>query len=173
MCRLLRYKFLWLIAIIVAVNCFSTRAVAQGCQGADGTGIFTGSIANRDNGTLCANSPVQPALLEIDISNVDESGTIEFEINWDDGSAPQRVPGIRTNANRFFASVSHNFPPNGAQVKCEYRPDVRLVYNGTVCAATLGVPPRFVRWNTDDQQTGELALLETITNVNEYLVCAG
>lgn len=173
MCHLLRYKFLWFISIVIAVGCISSNVAAQGCNGQNGTGIFTGSIANRDNGTICANNPIQPALMEIDISNIDESGTIEFEINWDDGSAPQRVNGIKIGANRFFASASHLFPPNGAQVKCEYRPDVRLVFNGTVCFATLGVPPRFVRWNTDDQQTGDLSLLETITNVNEYLVCAG
>ena len=173
MCLALRYRFFWILSFIIALNCSFQETFAQGCNGADGTGIFTGSIANRDNGTICANNPVQPGLMEIDINNVDQTGTIQFEINWDDGSAPQRVPGFLIGPNRYFASVSHLFPPNGAQVKCEYRPDVRLVFNGTVCAATLGVPPRFVRWNTDDQQTGNLSLLETITNVNEYLVCAG
>ncbi len=169
----LRNSFFWIFFVIIALGSTLQKSFAQGCNGADGTGIFTGAIANRDNGTICANNPVQPGLMEIDINNVDESGTIQFEINWDDGSAPQRVNGFKIGPNRYFASVTHLFPPNGAQVKCEYRPDVRLVFNGTVCAATLGVPPRFVRWNTDDQQTGNLALLETITNVNEYLVCAG
>src|SRR5690606_19498894 len=137
----------------------------------------TGSIANRDNGTRCANMLGQPGfapgLMEIDISNVDESGTIQFQINWDDGSAFQAVNATRIGPNRYFASVTHNFPANGTQVRCEYRPVVRLIYNGTVCNANLGTPPRFVRWNTDDQNTGELSLLETVTNVNEYLVCAG
>src|SRR5688500_11752798 len=174
MCLLLRYKVFFLLAVLcAALSTLSWEAKAQGCNGADGTGIFIGSIANRDNGTLCANNPVQPGIMEIDISNVDDTGIIEFEINWDDGSAPERVNGIQIGPNRYFTSVSHMFPPNGAQVKCESRPDVRLVFNGQVCAATLGVPPRFVRWNTDDQQTGDLSLLETITNVNEYLVCAG
>lgn len=173
MCLLLRFKLLLIISILMGLSFSWQETMAQGCNGADGTGIFIGSIANRDNGTLCANNPVQPGIMEIDISNVDDTGIIEFEINWDDGSAPERVPGIQIGVNRYFASVVHLFPPNGAQVKCEYRPDVRLVFNGTVCAATLGVPPRFVRWNTDDQQTGDLSLLETITNVNEYLVCAG
>jgi hypothetical protein len=169
----LRNRLFWIFPIIIVLSSFLTESLAQGCNGADGTGIFTGSIANRDNGTICANNPVQPGILEIDISNIDDTGSIEFEINWDDGSAPERTVGIMIGANRYFASVTHLFPPNGGQVKCEYRPDVRLVFNGTVCAATLGVPPRFVRWNTDDQQTGDLSLLETITNVNEYLVCAG
>ena len=169
----LRYKLFWIFPIIIVLSSFISESFGQGCNGADGTGIFTGSIANRDNGTICANNPVQPGIMEIDISNVDDTGSIEFEINWDDGSAPERTVGIMIGANRYFASVTHLFPPNGGQVKCEYRPDVRLVFNGTVCAATLGVPPRFVRWNTDDQQTGDLSLLETITNVNEYLVCAG
>ena len=174
MCVVLQKRLFWIISFILVVICSSLQeSFAQGCNGANGTGIFTGSIANRDNGTLCANSPVQPGLMEIDISNIDESGTIQFEINWDDGSAPQRVNAFKISANRYFAQVTHMFPANGAQVRCEYRPDVRLVFNGTVCAATLGVPPRFVRWNTDDQQTGNLSLLETITNVNEYLVCAG
>ena len=169
----LRNKLFWIFPIIIALCSFISESFGQGCNGADGTGIFTGSIANRDNGTICANNPVQPGIMEIDISNVDDTGSIEFEINWDDGSAPERTVGIMIGANRYFASVTHLFPPNGGQVKCEYRPDVRLVFNGSVCAATLGVPPRFVRWNTDDQQTGDLSLLETITNVNEYLVCAG
>jgi gliding motility-associated-like protein len=175
MCLLLRFKFVWLLVVLLAAVSLSTETSAQGCQGADTSGIFTGSIANRDNGTICANNPVQPGLMEIDIGNIDElsGGTVEFEINWDDGSAPERVNGVRIGPNRYFAAVSHLFPPNGAQVKCEYRPDVRLVYNGAVCAANLGTPPRFVRWNTDDQQTGDLSLLESITNVNEYLVCAG
>ncbi len=169
----LRFKFLGFLFALALLSFFSQETFGQGCNGADGTGIFTGAIANRDNGTICANNPIQPGLMEIDINNIDETGTIEFEVNWDDGSAPQRVNGVKIGANRFFASITHLFPPNGAQVKCEYRPDVRLVFNGTVCAATLGTPPRFVRWNTDDQQTGDLRLLETITNVNEYLVCAG
>src|SRR5688572_14035370 len=174
MCLLLRFRFFLVISILVVLMSFiSWETSAQACDGDDGTGIFTGSIANRDNGTLCANSPVQPGIMEIDISNIDASYSVEFEIDWDDGSAPERVTGIQIGANRFFASVPHLFPPNGAQVQCEYRPDVRLVMGGTVCAATLGVPPRFVRWNTDDQQTGDLSLLESITNVNEYLVCAG
>src|SRR5689334_16614773 len=146
--KLLRRPFFWLVFFISVLNLFSFEAFSQGCNGADGTGIFTGSIANRDNGTICANSPVAPGLIEIDINNIDEGGTIEFEINWDDGSAPVRVPGAKIGANRFFASATHFFPPNGGQVKCEYRPDVRLVFNGGVCAANLGTPPRFVRWNT-------------------------
>ena len=111
--------------------------------------------------------------MEIDINNIDETGTIQFEINWDDGSAPERVNGVKIGPNRFFAPRTHFFPPNGGQVKCEYIPDVRLVFSGTLCNANLGTPPRFVRWNTDDQNTGELNLEETITGVNEYLVCAG
>ena len=164
-----------LFALILTLP--SYFAYSQGCNGADGSGIYTGSIANRDNGTRCANMLGQPGfapgLMEIDISNVDESGTIQFQINWDDGSAFQAVNATRIGPNRYFASVTHNFPANGTQVRCEYRPVVRLIYNGTVCNANLGTPPRFVRWNTDDQNTGELSLLETVTNVNEYLVCAG
>ena len=173
MLTLLRTIFFGLSLYIVSSILFPVDVLAQGCDGADGTGIFNGSIANRDNGTVCANNPVQPALMEIDISNIDEGGTVQFEINWDDGSALQVVNGIKIGANRFFASVTHTFPPNGAQVKCEYIPDVRLRWNGTTCAATLGTPPRFVRWNTDDENTGELNLVETITGVNTYYVCAG
>ncbi|AYB33860.1 PKD domain-containing protein [Chryseolinea soli] len=171
--KLLRRPFFWLVFIVSALNLVSFEAFSQGCNGADGTGIFTGSIANRDNGTICANSPITPGVIEIDINNIDEAGTIQFDINWDDGSAPVRVNAAKIGPNRFFASATHFFPPNGGQVKCEYRPDVRLVFNGGVCAANLGTPPRFVRWNTDDENTGRLSLLETLTNVNEYLVCAG
>src|SRR5690606_36745727 len=135
-------------------------AYSQGCNGADGSGIYTGSIANRDNGTRCANMLGQPGfapgLMEIDISNVEESGTVQFQIDWDDGSAFQAVNAARIGPNGYFASVTHNFPANRDQVRCEYRPVVRLIYNGTVCNANLGTPPRFVRWNTDDQNTGEL-----------------
>ncbi|SHG50449.1 gliding motility-associated C-terminal domain-containing protein [Chryseolinea serpens] len=174
--KLLRRPFFWLVFIISALNLFSFEAFSQGCNGLDHTGIFTGSIANRDNGTTCANSPITPGLIEIDINNVDDSGgasLIQYEINWDDGSAPQRVNAAMISTGRYFASATHFFPPNGGQVKCEYRPDVRLVVDNAVCAANLGTPPRFVRWNTDDENTGRLSLLETLTNVNEYLVCAG
>jgi hypothetical protein len=85
----------------------ATSGFAQACNGADGTGIFNGSIANRDNGTVCANNAIQPALMEIDINNIDESGTIEFEINWDDGSAPER--GWCQIGPPFFASQTFLF----------------------------------------------------------------
>jgi hypothetical protein len=173
MLTFLRTLFFGFSLFVVSYILFPTQVLAQGCDGADGTGIFTGSIANRDNGTVCANNPIQPALMEIDIENIDESGIVQFEIDWDDGSALQIVNGIKIDDNRFFASVTHTFPPSGANVKCEYRPDVRLRWNGTTCAATLGVPPRFVRWNTDNENTGELNLVETITSVNTYYVCAG
>src|SRR5689334_8767643 len=153
MITFLRTIFFGLSLFVVSCLVFPIDALAQpgGCNGFDGTGIFNGSIANRDNGTVCANTPIQPALMEIDISNIDETGTVQFEINWDDGSALQVVNGVKIANNRYFASVTHTFPPNGAQVKCEYIPDVRLRWNGSTCAATLGTPPRFVRWNTDDE----------------------
>src|SRR5688500_6608851 len=113
MCLLLRFRFLWVLSIIIILSATAQKAAGQACNGADGSGIFTGAIANRDNGTICANNPVQPGLMEIDINNIDESGTIEFDINWDDGSAPQRVIGVRIGPNRFFASITHSFPPNG------------------------------------------------------------
>ena len=116
---LLRNKLFWFFPLIIFLSFFITESVAQGCNGADGTGIFTGSIANRDNGTICANNPVQPGIMEIDIQNVDESGSIEFEINWDDGSAPERVVGIKIGTNRYFSTVTHLFPPNGGQVTLE------------------------------------------------------
>ena len=167
-----RSVFLLLLSLGVVSSAYS-----QGCDGADGSGIFIGSIANRDNGTRCANLQGQPGfapgLMEIDISNIDESGTIQFQINWDDGSPFQAVNATKIGPNRYFASVTHNFPPAGGDVKCEYRPVVQLIFNGAVCSANLGTPPRFVRWNTDDQNTGELNLTETATGVNEYLVCAG
>ena len=82
-----RNRLFWIVPIIILLSSFVRQAAAQGCDGADGTGIFTGSIANRDNGTICANNPVQPAILEIDINNIDDNfgAIIEFEINWDDG----------------------------------------------------------------------------------------
>jgi gliding motility-associated-like protein len=173
MLTFLRTIFFGFSLFVVSCILFPAQVLAQGCDGADGTGIFNGSIANRDNGTVCANTPIQPALMEIDISNIDEGGTVQFEINWDDGSALQVVNGVKIAANRFLANVTHTFPPTGAQVKCEYIPDVRLRWNGATCAATLGTPPRFVRWNTDDENTGVLNLVETITGVNTYFVCAG
>src|SRR5690606_6038797 len=140
--NILRGRFYFgIIAGFILSFSILENAYSQGCNGADGSGLFTGSIANRNNGTICANNPVQPGLMEIDISNIPETGTIRFQINCDDGSAPQQVNETRIGPNRFFASVTHIFPQNGAQVKCEYTPDVRLVYNGTVCAANLGTPP--------------------------------
>src|SRR6188768_3601427 len=110
----LRILFFGLFLFFVSGILFPSEVLAQGCDGADGTGIFNGSIANRDNGTVCANNPVQPALMEIDINNIDESGTVQFEINWDDGSALQVVNGIKIGPNRYFSSVTHTFPATGA-----------------------------------------------------------
>ncbi|MEO5979134.1 MAG: gliding motility-associated C-terminal domain-containing protein [Chryseolinea sp.] len=147
----------------------------QACNGADGTGIYFGSVANVDNGTICANTPILPAVMEIDIRNVSELfGAVSYFIDWQDGST-QTVPATKIATSRFFASVAHTFPPNGGNVRCEYRPTVQIKYASvaTPCAASLGVPPRFVRWNTDDQNTGRLEVNETVTGQNVYLVCAG
>src|SRR5258706_9870390 len=116
--KLLRRPFFLLVFIVSALNLISFEGLSQvfgGCNGADNSGIFTGSIANRDNGTTCANSPITPGLIEIDINNVDDANgaLIEYEINWDDGSAPQRVPAAKISAGRYFASATHFFPPNG------------------------------------------------------------
>jgi hypothetical protein len=130
---------------------------SQGCQGADGTGIYNGSIANDINGTVCANQFGQPGFfpgtMAIDIRNVAENPNIQFQIDWNDGSGLQPVAATKIGPNRYYASVDHSFPVGGADVQCEYFPIVRLIHNGTPCAANLGTPPRFVRWNTDDENT--------------------
>ena len=111
MLTFLRTIFFGLSLFVVSCILFPSQGFAQGCDGADGTGIFNGSIANRDNGTVCANSPVQPALMEIDISNIDETGTVQFEINWDDGSALQVVNGVKIRSSIHSpVSVVHSLP---------------------------------------------------------------
>jgi gliding motility-associated-like protein len=170
------------VFVFLLISLFSSLAFiesrAQGCSGADGSGIFIGSIANRDNGTRCANQRGQsgftPGTMEIDISNIDESvPLIEFQIDWDDGSPFQNVTATKIGSTRYFATITHEFPDAGANVRCEYRPVVRLRLNGAVCSANLGTPPRFVRWNTDNQNTGVLQMSETATGAVEYQVCEG
>ncbi|MBL0743612.1 PKD domain-containing protein [Chryseolinea lacunae] len=171
--KLLRLRFLGLFILSASLSLISVGAYSQGCQGANGTGIFPGSIANIDNGSICANLQTDAGVMVIQIKNIDETGLIQYDVDWNDGSAVQRINATKVSANTYEAQPNHMFPANGGQVKCEYNPVVKLVYNGTVCPANLGSPPRFVKWNTDDQNTGRLSLLETVTNVNEYLVCAG
>ena len=168
------------LLFFILTFCLSLESYSQSCNGADGSPV-AGGLTQLAGGDLCANTAGVPGRMRIEAFNVDDNGNpnaIGFEIDWNDGSALQIVTftaGQVTHpaANSYQAIVTHLFPPNGANVRCEYFPSVRLRINGTACASTLGVPPRFVRWNTDDQNSGVLRLSETATSVVEYLVCRG
>ena len=174
MLKPLRISIILFCSAMLQLVLLPNAVLAQGCQGADGSGSYTGGIINRDNGTVCANNPLLPAVLEIDISNIDTSRPVAFQIDWDDNSVPEVVPATFMGGTRFFATRSHLFPPNGPDVQCVYTPTVRLMWNGALCpSAYLGTPPIFRRWNTDDENSGELEFEETITGNNIYEVCAG
>ncbi|MBL7856419.1 MAG: gliding motility-associated C-terminal domain-containing protein [Cyclobacteriaceae bacterium] len=168
--------------VVFFVGAVAVESVAQSCGGFL-PGPVGGGLFQASNGDICANTAVSPALLEIRPNNVDDGGnpnSIGFEIDWNDGSPLQQIfvsagqAALNNPATKeYLAIVPHFFPPNGGNVQCEYFPTVRLLINGFPCPATIGIPPRFVRWNVDNENTGELRLEETITGVNEYLVCRG
>lgn len=165
-------------SLAFAFSFFAQWAAAQTCGGTTGGGI-TGGVTSSSTGFLCANvdipaTPGSGALLDLRAFQVIDGETVTFEIDWNDGSAIQTVNPTKTGANSWeITGVKHYFPVTGAGVKCEYQPRVRLLVNGTLCNPNFGAPPSFIRWNTDNENSGVLFLREPTTGTSEYLVCRG
>ncbi|NJM24948.1 MAG: hypothetical protein HC859_04990 [Bacteroidia bacterium] len=118
--------------------------------------------------------PGSGATININAGQVVDGDVVSFIVDWDDGTAPEPVVPVKTGANTWEAlGVLHYFPVNGPNVQCRYIPSVTLLVNGIICTINFGTPPIFNRWNVDNENSGRLELTETITNVNEYLVCRG
>ena len=178
-----RFKKSSLIVIVTLLGFLFqyNDGLAQSCLGADGVSPVGGGLIQVSNGTICGNL-AGAGLLTVSASNVDDNNDrtkVGFEINWGDGTVQTLTSASIAwggmNSHSYTATnVSHIFPTAGANVLCEYFPTARLVINGAVCTLfTLGTSPRFVRWNTDDQNSGRLVLSEQGTMVVTYEVCAG
>lgn len=168
------------LLFFILAFCVSLETYAQNCNGADGISDVGGGLLKELEGEICANFGNTPGRMRIEANNVNDQGNpaaIGFRIDWGDGTTQDVTfaGGQVTHpaANTYQAVVTHLFPPTGPNVRCEYTPTVNLTINGVPCPNSLGIPPRFVRWNTDNQNNGVLVLNETATNVNEYLVCRG
>ena len=173
--------FFWLMLLTI-VN--PGTGTAQGCNGADGTGVFGGGISVLNNGQLCLNKSGAAAELRITISNVDESSpSFAVEIDWDDSSPRQIIAYgggslVKTAANTFeISSVTHTLlsRPCGARpgAECAYRPKVYLRFGGITCVQQFGTSPEIYRFNTDDQCSGSMGLTEMISGSNVYFVNPG
>jgi gliding motility-associated-like protein len=169
---------LLLLFFTLLIATCSTPVNAQGCLGVGGMGI-TGGAVSTSAGILCANvdalgGPGTGAELQITAGNVIDGDVVSFTVDWDDGTAPQVVPATKTGPNNWqVVNLKHYFPTTGNDVQCEYIPRVALLVNGVQCTPNFGASPKFTRWNVDDENSGELRLEETTTNVNTYLVCRG
>jgi hypothetical protein len=161
------------------------NSFGQQCSpGADGVLPVTGGLILLANGDACANSAIAPGQLRITAGNVndlDDPTSVSFFIDWNDGTTQIVGPGPPIvyggpGTHSYTADVNHSFPASGA-TKCEYIPTVflRMRVAGVFgnCTGTLGTPPRFIRWNTDNQAPGVLTLSEQATSLNDFPVCAG
>jgi hypothetical protein len=178
---LYRFKsvFLFLSFFSILLSNFSLKA--QVCTVGVG-----GGLNKLGSGDICANSAVTPAIMQIDANNVNDAGNpagVTFSIDWNDGTPAIIISqgiGVNTIQNigpqTYRAIVNHFFPANSTgvgTVKCIYRPTVTLLLLGVPCSNYGPSPPSFVRWNTDDQNTGVLNVSENVTSANNFLVCAG
>src|SRR5258706_11358214 len=162
---------------------FLHNAFGQDCNGADGFPV-TGGLNLVANGDVCANSAINPGQLGITANNVNDLDTpanVTFFIDWNDGTTQTIGPGAPityggAGTHSYTTVVTHLFPASGA-TKCEYIPFVRLRMKiagvFTNCPGTLGTPPRFIRWNTDNQAPGVLNVSDQATTATNFLVCAG
>ncbi|MEN8247873.1 MAG: hypothetical protein ABFS32_03005, partial [Bacteroidota bacterium] len=175
-------KFYWLAMLVSALIFHGNSSLAQSCDGADG--IFPPLSGNTQDviGDICANSAVIPYRWHITYTNVDDNSNpanVEFFIDWGDGSTQVVTLGAgddflqNTGPNAYEAYVTHMFPVTGGNVLCEYIPTVSLQIAGTVCASTAQTSAPVVRWNTDDEITGQMELSEQATGDVVYEICAG
>ena len=143
-----------------------------------------GGITQLANGQICANKMDMTDLtvMQILYTNVEDGGNpnnVEFFIDWDDGTTQTLFFSLGEiiqpafPLNSFQTVVTHLFPATGGNVQCEYLPQIWLQFNGTQCAGSLDSPPPYVRWNTDNENTGNHVLAEENTGVVTFQVCAG
>ncbi|MDH5381648.1 MAG: hypothetical protein OEW75_12390, partial [Cyclobacteriaceae bacterium] len=174
------YRLLPLVHILLFFGFSDLQA--QTCDGADG--LFPPLSGNTviANGDICANTAVLPYRWEITYTNVDDSGNpnaVEFFVDWNDGTTQVLTLGggddfvQQTGVSSYRAVATHFFPAGGGDVKCEYIPVVSLRINGTTCPSTVQNPAPVVRWNTDNENTGNLELSEEVTSNVIFEVCAG
>ncbi|HEY3403231.1 MAG TPA: PKD domain-containing protein [Ohtaekwangia sp.] len=166
-------KFFYLIrtAILVCLFCVVSReAVLAQCSG------ITGGVLGTSLGQKCANLDLLGPGAEIRIQALNVpvgTSSVSFLVIWDDGTTNNTLATQMTPTSWEVPSLFHHFPTTGAEVKCEYNPRVVLFVNGTPCNTNFGSPPKFTRWNLDQENSGTLALNETVTGTNTYFVCRG
>lgn len=145
---------IFLGSLLLSILSFDT-VKAQGCLGADGSGIFTGGVNSVQNGALCVNIDntntlaTHGAILEVTVGNVFAGDLVEARVNWNDGSgftAWFTLPNIGGTTHRAN-SPKHFFP--SANTNCEYIPTTEYRINGTTCNTNWGTPPVFPRWNIE------------------------
>lgn len=162
---------------------FANEAKAQGCLGADGTGIG-GGVARIQNGFACVNqdnalpaSSAKGAIHEVTASNVFGADVVEARINWNDGSgftAWFTLTDIGGGIRRSSAP-KHFFP--ATNTACEYSPTTELRVNGVVCSTNFGTPPVYFRWNIEGTANAPSSVLSVTNTANAAQttieVCAG
>ena len=155
------------LALLSACIFFYYPTFSQSCDGADGTFPPLSGNTVLANGDICANSAVIPYRWNITYTNVDDNGMpgqVEFFIDWDDGTNQTVTLGPgdnflqNTSPNAYKSTVTHMFPVGGPNVMCEYVPTVSLQVAGGLCLSTSQNPAPVVRWNTDDENPGDLEL---------------
>ncbi|MCU4176936.1 PKD domain-containing protein [Carboxylicivirga sp. N1Y90] len=93
---------------------------------------------------------------DVNYTGVNHGGTlVEFEFDWDDGSAVERIAASSPSAGVWEANNTHVYPIGGDQ--CVYRPKVLLVVNGVTCTSSVQEQVVTV-WDTDQLNGGELAI---------------
>ncbi|MBL7832694.1 MAG: gliding motility-associated C-terminal domain-containing protein [Cyclobacteriaceae bacterium] len=171
------------LVLFFSILQFPNEAKAQGCLGADGTGIG-GGVARIQNGFACVNqdnalpvSSAKGAVHEVTASNVFGADVVEARINWNDGSgftAWFPLTDIGGGIRRSSAP-KHFFP--ATNTACEYSPTTELRVNGVVCSTNFGTPPVYFRWNIEGTANAPSSVLSVTNTANAAQttieVCAG
>lgn len=145
----MRNFFIVTLVLLGSLLSSSTNLLAQGCAGADGTGIFNiGGVTGVQSGNVCANLDAAGAIIQIEIGNIFTGDLVEYNTNWGDGTTTGwiTVPNVGGTLHRV-SSAPHFFPVTNTL--CEYVPITQIRIAGVVCIPNWGTPPRFVRWNRE------------------------
>lgn len=181
------HSYLKVFAVITMLVGAQRSWAQVGCGGFNGAPSPSGGAISLDNGQLCLNKPGAPGQISITASNVaDGSNPNNFavEIDWDDGSPRQVVAfggGItvlNTGPHQYqIPVINHTFLPRPCNARpgaeCSYRPRVFLRIAGVTCPAQFGTSPDFFRFNTDDQCSGNMQIVEQNSGANVFEVCEG
>jgi hypothetical protein len=162
-----RLFLLSLFIIYFFVN--PNQAIAQDCNGFM-PGTIGGGLIQLTNGDICANTATIPGGLRIVANNVNDlnnPANVRFIVNWGDGST-QTLSGaivsagyLGVNSHAYQIDVTHFYPAAGASVSCVYTPNVNIEVGGTTCFAYNPTPPTYIRWNTDNQNSGVLNIVSS------------